>query len=251
MIAEKMIDAMGYLDEDLVKRTESNADRQKHRGYSLIVVCALVCMILITGVLVLKIFAPTNRTIAAEIDYNMALLSELDTNTIVSSNPYDYRDMENYHNIVELGPAAIEILEEKYVNGELSGMSAYIAAIAIEDIANLSCSNIMGEDWSTADEFFLMWNEMISALPHTLGDIVESEEETEKSIEKIKEYGIFGDYFLASVRKSSRDEIDFYGNSINIKSIKAVIKNSDYLSETSYSAVKIYLEKKLIEGIPL
>ncbi|MDO5138377.1 MAG: hypothetical protein Q4D71_07970 [Oscillospiraceae bacterium] len=69
----------------------------------------------------------------------------------VSSNPYDYTKNEYYRNIVDLGKDAVPVLEEMYLGGELTGLHAFVSAIAISEITD---SDI---EFSTADEFFTKW----------------------------------------------------------------------------------------------
>ena len=41
------------------------------------------------------------KTVAEEIDYNLAKINELSINQITSSNPYDYIDNDHYNNIIK------------------------------------------------------------------------------------------------------------------------------------------------------
>ena len=81
--------------------------------------------------------------------YNMEKIDEV--SDPVSSNPYDYTKNEYYRNIVDLGKDAVPVLEEMYLGGELTGLHAFISAIAICEITD---SDI---EFSTADEFFTKW----------------------------------------------------------------------------------------------
>ncbi len=77
---------------------------------------------------------------------NMQKIDEVSDMT--SSNPYDYIKNEYYDNIVSLGNDAVPVLEEMYRTGELKGLHAFIAAIAVQEITGTDL------EWSTAEEFF-------------------------------------------------------------------------------------------------
>ena len=100
------------------------------------------------------------KTVAEEIDYNLAKINELSLNQITSSNPYDYIDNDHYNNIIKLGMPAVSVLEEKYSNNELHGLNAYIAALAIQEITGIQISEEADETWETAEEFFAQWNKI-------------------------------------------------------------------------------------------
>lgn len=100
------------------------------------------------------------KTVAEEIDYNLAKINELSINQITSSNPYDYIDNDHYNNIIKLGMPAVSVLEEKYSNNELHGLNAYIAALAIQEITGIQISEEADETWETAEEFFAQWNKI-------------------------------------------------------------------------------------------
>lgn len=51
---------------------------------------------------------------------------------MTSSNPYDYTKNEYYMNTVELGENAVSVFQNMYK--ELSGVNAYLSALAIQDI---------------------------------------------------------------------------------------------------------------------
>ena len=81
--------------------------------------------------------------------YNMEKIDEVSDQ--VSSNPYDYTKNEYYRNIVDLGKDAVPVLEEMYLSGELTGLHAFISAIAVSEITD---SDI---EFSNADEFYTKW----------------------------------------------------------------------------------------------
>lgn len=90
-----------------------------------------------------------------EIMANLNKINEV-TN-VTSSNPYDYTNNEYYNNIVKLGKDAVPVLENMYKNNELSGLNAYLSALVIQDITNCNLYEKYNLDWTTADEFYSLW----------------------------------------------------------------------------------------------
>lgn len=78
---------------------------------------------------------------------------------LTSSNPYDYTKNEHYNNIVNLGEDAVPVLENMYKEGKLTGVNAYISALAIQDITKCDLYKEYNLDWSTADEFYSLWED--------------------------------------------------------------------------------------------
>lgn len=74
-----------------------------------------------------------------------------------SSNPYDYIKNDYYKNIVDLGANAVSVLEKMYNNGKLTGLNAYLSALAIQDITKCNLYDEYELDWSTAEEFYTLW----------------------------------------------------------------------------------------------
>ncbi|MGN1156875.1 MAG: hypothetical protein ACI4TK_11920 [Agathobacter sp.] len=118
----------------------------------------IALLIAISGLLLHNLMQ--EKTVAEEIDYNLAKINELSLNQITSSNPYDYIDNDHYNNIIKLGMPAVSVLEEKYSNNELHGLNAYIAALAIQEITGIQISEEADETWETAEEFFAQWNKI-------------------------------------------------------------------------------------------
>ena len=118
----------------------------------------IALLIAISGLLLHNLMQ--EKTVAEEIDYNLAKINELSLNQITSSNPYDYIDNDHYNNVIKLGMPAVSVLEEKYNNNELHGLNAYIAALAIQEITGIQISEEADETWETAEEFFAQWNKI-------------------------------------------------------------------------------------------
>lgn len=88
---------------------------------------------------------------------NLKQIGEL--SDTASSNPYDYIKNENYKNIIKLGKKAVPVLEEKYNSNKLSGVYAYISALAVQDITGCNLYEEYDLDWSTAEEFYTLWKD--------------------------------------------------------------------------------------------
>lgn len=230
----------------LERREQYNAEKKRKRKKIFKVVLAIVCLVAVAFTFN-KVVAPEKEdasvTLAAEIEYNLVKLSELDSQTALSSNPYDYKDEESYDNIVEMGPIAMVILHEKYLSGEIGGLNAYIAGSAIEDIARVRIKDISGVDWASAEEFFAAWQSILSELPNSFKKIVESEEQVSDKIEAIKAYGVFGDYFLDSIKNNEKKIFTFYDEEINVGIIREYISEKNSLSEDEYAIISEYLEE--------
>ena len=91
--------------------------------------------------------------------YEQTIINNMDSIMKVSdsssSNPYDYIDNNYYRSIVALGKGAVPVLEEMYNSGKLTGLKAYISALAIEDITDCHLSEKY--NWSSSEEFYDLW----------------------------------------------------------------------------------------------
>ena len=83
----------------------------------------------------------------------------MEVSDLTSSNPYDYTKNVYYNNIVDLGEEAIPVLKNMYKNGKLNGISAFLSALAIQDITKCNVYDEYNIDWSTAEEFYTLWEE--------------------------------------------------------------------------------------------
>lgn len=77
----------------------------------------------------------------------------------LSSNPYDYTNNEYYENIVDLGKSAVPVLESMYKDNKISGINAYLSALAIEDITDCHLYEKYNLEWETAEEFYNLWKD--------------------------------------------------------------------------------------------
>lgn len=239
-IEEYHVFQQDFLETKKLHPIESIKMNKQKISYSVVIACT--CLFLICGIAFGALYLKPNRAIAGEINWNLEKISELDLQTSMSSNPYAYKDTENYNNIVNMGPIAIEVLVEKYKNGELGGFTAYLAGASIEDIAHIQMIRVSGQDWSTAEEFFALWEDTILHLPQTFKEITESEDSMQMKIERIQTYGIYGKFFLQYIQQQEKENISFLGYKIDVRSIRGHCGDIDKLSDKDYSIIKKYLE---------
>lgn len=94
---------------------------------------------------------------------NIAIIENLnkimEVSDLTSSNLYYYIKNIFYNNIVDLGDKAAFVLENMYKNGELKDISAFLSALAIQDIIKCNLYEEYNLDWSTAEKFYLLWEE--------------------------------------------------------------------------------------------
>ncbi len=103
-------------------------------------------------------FDYTNKEqLEKEITLNLDQIGELTDMT--SSNPYNYTKNEYYKNIVKLGKGAVPVLENMYKNKKLSGVNTYLSALVIQDITKCNLHEKYNLDWSTAEEFYTLWED--------------------------------------------------------------------------------------------
>ena len=99
--------------------------------------------------------ATNNEQIEKEIKKNFTKI--LEVSDLSSSNPYDYTKNKYYDNIVNLGNEAVPVLVSMYDKEELTGVGAYISALAIQDITKCNLYEKYNLDWETAEEFYELW----------------------------------------------------------------------------------------------
>ncbi len=114
------------------------------------------CILCLCGCSKKANFNYTNEEqIEKEIITNLDKIAEV--TDLTSSNPLDYTKNEYYNNIVNLGDNAIYVLESMYKSGKLSGVNAYLSALAIEDISDCHLYEKYNLEWSTAEDFYTLW----------------------------------------------------------------------------------------------
>ncbi|WP_438434390.1 hypothetical protein [Gorillibacterium sp. sgz500922] len=89
-----------------------------------------------------------------------------------SSNPYDYvKDNEEFNAIVNIGPAALPVLEKLVDESKESGLREYILAIAGERIAKV---DLKGDHfgWVNAKQWSSRWKTHLSDLPENFNKLV-------------------------------------------------------------------------------
>ncbi len=121
------------------------------------VICCILCLCGCTNNQKADFNYTNEEQIEKEIMVNLTKISEV--TDLTSSNPFDYTKNEYYKNIVNLGNDAVSILENMYNKGELSGVNAYLSALAIQDITQCNLHEKYNLDWSTAEEFYTLWKD--------------------------------------------------------------------------------------------
>lgn len=119
-----------------------------------IIFISLICIFCLCGCSDKKSYV-NDEKLKNEIITNLNKINEVTNMT--SSNPYGYTNNEYYNNIVKMGKDAVHVLENMYKNNELSGLNAYLSALAIQDITNCNLYEKYNLDWTTADEFYSLW----------------------------------------------------------------------------------------------
>ncbi len=203
------------------------------------------------GILAGALLIPNNteaekETYAAIIERNFEQMNEVqDEKTVLSSNPYDYIDNENYDNIVELGFEAVEILQDKGTK-EFSGLNAYIASIAIEDITGMDLYEVTGVDYETPEEFYELWDETMKSLPKEMASIVDnSESSCDEKISQLESYGIFAEAFCKDITNDKENKAEFHGIVLDEKigdELKKDMQELIHTDEKILKSVDAYME---------
>lgn len=120
-------------------------------------ICCIICLCGCTNNQKTEPNYTNEKQIEKEITTNLAKIAEV--TDITSSNPFDYTKNEYYNNIVNLGEDAVPVLEEMYKSRKLSGVNAYLSALAIQDITECHLYEEYKLDWSTAEEFYTLWQD--------------------------------------------------------------------------------------------
>lgn len=121
------------------------------------VICCILCFCGCTNNQKVDFNYTNEEQIEKEIMVNLTKISEV--TDLKSSNPFDYTKNEYYKNIVNLGNDAVPVLENMYNKGELSGVNAYLSALAIQDITQCNLYEKYNLDWATAEEFYTLWRD--------------------------------------------------------------------------------------------
>lgn len=98
-----------------------------------------------------------NKQLEKEITENFSKIMEV--SDLKSSNPYDYTKNDYYNNLVALGVTAVPVLENMFNTGKLTGVEAYLSALAIQDITKCNLHDEYNLEWETAEEFYEFWKD--------------------------------------------------------------------------------------------
>lgn len=120
-------------------------------------ICCVLCLSGCTNKQKANFNYTNEEQIEKKITENFEQIAEMTDMT--SSNPFNYTKNQYYNNIVNLGENAVFVLEKMYKSGKLSGVNAYLSALAIEDITGCNLYEKYNLDWSTAEEFYILWKD--------------------------------------------------------------------------------------------
>ena len=176
--------------------------------YFTISFCVIMC--LLATVAIINPLSSQKKSIASSVDiiYNkinsdLIEMSEVSPELAMSSNPYDYiKASKGYNHLIELGVEAIPYISNYITNSE-SGLSSYILAIAIEDIASCNVYEATGIDWATSKEFANAWDNFKSNATDNVNKIIKRNKDAEDIIEEIKPYGVLAIHAINNLEKSS------------------------------------------------
>lgn len=118
----------------------------------LVIICCILCL---CGCTNNKENVNNEVNVEEAITENLKQIGEVSDTTV----PYDYTKNEYYKNIIKLGKKAVPVLEEMYNSSKLSGVYAYISALAVQDITGCNLYEEYDLDWSTAEEFYTLWKD--------------------------------------------------------------------------------------------
>ena len=201
--------------------------------------------ILAVAVILSLLIGLNNESVSVEarVKKDMEKIMEYKTETLISSNPYDYIDNEYYRDIVSMGMDAVEVLSKGVVDKEIGSLDGYVATIAVEEITGLDITKISGKSCETADEFWKLWDETIKEMPKKIKRKIEK---NPKEV-NLGEYGIFGQTIEKEIEEEKDGEIEIGGEKIKYnKEMKISGKSKEKISETEAKKAKSYIEKKIV-----
>lgn len=199
--------------------------------------------IIVIALLVIVALPKANTSIAAEVEQNFTQMSELSLQQITSSNPYDYINNEYYDNIVAMGFPAVQVIEEGYTSEHYTGLNAYIAGVAIQEITGMNLYECVGIDWETAEQFFESWDLTIKGLPDIFDEIMNSDDSMEEKLSHMDKFGIFGQYFLTTLANESGISVTLNGEAVEVQGYSSTdLRGFEKLSAKEMKEVAEYLE---------
>ncbi len=142
----------------------------------------------------------TNPALAKTLDDNIVkMMSAVNENEIsnpnlkFSSNPYDFtKNNEYFDKIVNMGYAALPLIENYIENSPQSGLAEYLLAIAVEKIAKVDLKNDDSGNkykWQTAKGFVPEFNKYLKSVPNSVNTILSSNKTQTEKINALKKLG--------------------------------------------------------------
>jgi hypothetical protein len=122
------------------------------------------------------------------------------------SNPYAYLEGNEYYwAIAGLGPEVIPVLESEIQAPDNGGLSVYLFATLIEEVAGSNLAAIFDEEnrWGTAGDFFENWLAAKKTVSADVGATASSSKyTTEEKLERIGYYGLLAAPALDELKSS-------------------------------------------------
>lgn len=171
------------------------------------------------------------KNMLTEVKSNLEKITKATPETVTSSNPYDYIKNEEFNRIVEMGGAALEVLEQK----ECRDVNGYVAAIAAEKITGVSLEKLTGNGWETAEQFWNAWGNAIKSIPEKYTSIKGTD--VDKIISDSKQYGVFGQSMI-------KDLLDNKNTTEISSADKEKLKQAITYSEKELELAKEYMQGK-------
>jgi hypothetical protein len=136
--------------------------------------------------------------------YIEKVMAERDPMLMVQSNPYAYIEGNEYYDaLVDMGPVAIPQLEQEFLDPSPKGLSGYLFAAAIEEIAKADILGILDDRYAiaTAWEFLDYWVPVRQGATEDVYAIALSTSySVEQKLEKIAYYGLLAVPALGELR---------------------------------------------------
>lgn len=182
-----------------------------------------------------SLLAGSQVTAEARVRNDLDHLAKYDSKTITSSNPYDYTKNKYYKDLVSMGMDAVPVLAKDFVkkmetSSDSFAVDGYVAALAVEDITDVDLQTLTGKDPETAEEYWTAWDQFLRKMPSDFEAILKNGENLKT---QLKSYGLFGEVLASAVVekndgsvKVGGQKIDYNKNSVDVKSLKSMIRSS-------------------------
>jgi len=177
-----------------------------------------LCVCAIIGVTALVSVHNTPATMAHALDNNISdMMNKIDTGdnldleTKLSSNPYDYAKNNEYFNkIVAMGYPVLSLIEDHINTSPDNGLKEYLLAIAMEEIAKVDLKTDEAGNmykWETGKGFVREWDNLLYRIPSSVSVILNSGQTNDAKIAALIKLGIpVVPYIIARFDSSNPDQ---------------------------------------------